>query len=135
MPLCSLATCKASQNCSHQEPVQHNSSLVLLHNSLSLRLSLHLEAKAKQLARPQEGLGKRSQPQLGEAAAYPAVPCQIKLTTPKPCQPPKRSGNAIPQKDLVLLKHECFLISSASCVLSWHGSASLGQIASEDELQ
>ena len=60
VPLCSLAACKASQNYCHQEPVQHNSSLVLLHNSLSLRLCLHSEAKAKQLARLQEGLGKRA---------------------------------------------------------------------------
>ena len=75
------------------------------------------------------------QPQLGEVASTPGIPCQIKFTAPKQYQPPKRSGNAIHQEDLVLLKHECFLISSASCILSWHGSASLGQIASEDELQ
>ena len=135
VPLCSLAACKVSQNYSHQEPVQHNSSRSPTQFTVPQTFPA-LGSQGKTTGQASGGPREtRSQPHLGEVAALPAILCQIKLTTPKQCQPPKRSGNAIHQEYLVLLKHEYFLISSASCILSWHGSASLGQIASEDELQ
>ena len=102
VPLCSLAACKASQNYSHQEPVQHNSSLVLLHNSLSLWLSLHSEAKAKQLARLHRALENMLSAPPGRGCSSPcySVPDQTYDTQTmsatekvRKCYPSERFGS------------------------------------------